>query len=113
MAGDDEARKGMKARLRERDSAKSKGRRREGKLPSRIPWRRDVANRLKVQCRLGDVESCLVAISIINTMKNNRANERGGEDRTLEERLVLSKRLYFFLDDFLLSIIGSSVISID
>lgn len=66
-------------RERERDREESKGENREGtRYPPDFmaPRRRSLKVRYR---RDDDVESCLVPISIINTMKNNRERERERE----------------------------------
>lgn len=52
----------------------------EGRYPPDFMAPRRREQSWEVQCRLDDVEPCLVAISIINTMKNNW-DEAGGAGR--------------------------------
>ena len=87
-------------RKREREREREKGRSRKdetvkGTLPSGISWRHGVANSLKVRYHRDDVEPCLVAISIINTTKNNR-----GSDEPSRKRLASSKKIVFLLGPF-------------
>lgn len=96
--GEVRGRKGLEEREEGRESDRereeSKGENREGtRYPPDFmaPRRRS----LKVRYRQDDdVESCLVPISIINTMKNNWGEKK---ERKREKRLVSGwKRLYFF-----------------
>lgn len=90
--GEVRGRKGLEEREKERENDRereeSKGENREGtRYPPDFmaPRRRS----LKVRYRQDDdVESYLVPISIINTMKNNRKKKREREKKGLEKRLV-------------------------
>ena len=96
---------GGEVRGRKRGREESKGENREGtRYPPDFmaPRRRS----LKVRYRQDDdVESCLVPVSIINTMKNNREKKKGRE-RKGDQRNVwyLVKKILCFFNNFFLSI---------
>lgn len=90
---------------RKRGREESKGENREGtRYPPDFmaPRRRS----LKVRYRQDDdVESCLVPVSIINTMKNNREKKKGREKKGDQRNVwYLVKKILCFFNNFFLSI---------
>lgn len=88
-------RKGLEEREREREREESKGENREGtRYPPDFmaPRRRSLKVRYR---RDDDVESCLVPISIINTMKNNREKEREREKASRNVWSIWLKKIVF------------------
>lgn len=88
-------RKGLEEREREREREESKAENREGtRYPPDFmaPRRRSLKVRYR---RDDDVESCLVPISIINTMKNNREREREREKASRNVWSIWLKKIVF------------------